>query len=255
MVGAGRAAGVAGLVATGASALRWFVTAVALLFGTCVLPALFFISTTIRYEVEFLPALVLLAVVGILSLERALGGQSLRLCAMRWGWGLLLAFSVAFNLLASAKRCAEAHNNWGITLQGLGQMQEATEQYEQALRISPDYASAHNNLGATLMRQGKVQEAISHYEQALRLKPDDAEAHNNLGAALRRRGQVQEAIGHYEQAVRLKPDFAEAQFNWGVALEQLGRTPEAIQHYEQALRIKPDLTQAQNALARLQARQ
>ncbi|MGO9527166.1 MAG: hypothetical protein ACLP0A_06315, partial [Verrucomicrobiia bacterium] len=42
-----------------ASALRWFVTAVALLVGTCVLPALFFISTTIRYEVEFLPVLVL----------------------------------------------------------------------------------------------------------------------------------------------------------------------------------------------------
>ncbi|MGO9244079.1 MAG: tetratricopeptide repeat protein [Verrucomicrobiia bacterium] len=235
--------------------LRWFVTAVALLFGTCVLPALFFISTTIRYEVEFLPALVLLAVVGILSLERALGSQSLRLCAMRWGWGLLLAFSVVFNLLASAKRCAEAHNNWGITLQGLGQVQEAMEQYEQALRISPDYASAHNNLGAALMKQGKVQEAISHYDQALRLKPDDAEAHNNLGAALRRRGMVQEAIGHYEQAVRLKPDFAEAQFNWGVALEQLGRTPEAIQHYEQALRIKPDLTQGQDALARLHAGQ
>ncbi len=237
------------------SALRWFVTAVALLFGTCVLPALFFISTTIRYEVEFLPALVLLAVVGILSLERALGGQSLRLCAMRWGWGLLLSFSVVFNLLASVEHYAEAHNDLGNALLQVGQDQEAIGHYEQALRISPDYPEAHNNLGFALKQTGRTQEAVEHYEDALRVKPDYAEAHYNLGVALGQAGRMPEAIEHLEQAVRIKPDFAEAHNDLGNALLQVGKNPEAIGHLEQALRIKPDYADAHCnlgvALARL----
>ena len=53
-------------------ALRWFVTAVALLFGICAVTLGLFWSASFRYEVDFLPALVLLAVVGILGFERAL---------------------------------------------------------------------------------------------------------------------------------------------------------------------------------------
>ncbi len=201
--------------------LRWFVTAVALLFGTCVLPALFFISTTIRYEVEFLPVLVLLAVVGILSLERALGSQSLRLCAMRWGWGLLLAFSVAFNLLASVEH----------------------------------YAEAHNDLGNALLQVGRIQEAIGHYEQALRISPDYPEAHNDLGIALAQAGRIPEAIEHWEHALRVRPDFADAHFNLGLALEEMGRRPEAIAQLEQSLKLQPDFAPARNALTRLQTGQ
>ena len=82
-----------------------------LLFGIGALTmSLFFVACT-RYEVEFLPTLVLLAVVGILSLERALAptsesGQAdhpVWRRAVRWGWSLLLGFSVAFNLLVSVE--------------------------------------------------------------------------------------------------------------------------------------------------------
>jgi hypothetical protein len=237
------------------SILRGFVTAVGTLFGICTLPLCLFFAACTRYEVEFLPALVLLAVVGILGLERALAGRPAWRRATRWGWSLLLGFSVAFNLLASVKRSAEAHYDIGVALQGAGQVQEAVGHYERAVRIQPDYTEAQNNLGLALVQLGRLQEAIGHYEQALRINPDDAPVHNNLGAALRRQGRLQEAIGHYEQAVRLKPDFAEAHYNWGVALEQAGRVQEAIGHYEQSLRIKPDFAKARDALARLQASQ
>ncbi|MGO9245544.1 MAG: tetratricopeptide repeat protein, partial [Verrucomicrobiia bacterium] len=63
----------------------------------------------------------------------------------------------------------------------IGKTQEAIGQYEQALRIEPDYVDAHYNLGIALSHIGKIQEAIGQYEQALRIKPDHAKAHNNLG--------------------------------------------------------------------------
>jgi len=245
------------------SGLCVFLAAVAMFFGIGALTVVLFCAAANRYEVEFLPALVLLAVTGILSLERALAptsepglaGQPVWRRAVRWGWSLLLGFSVAFNLLASAERCAEAHYNLGSVLLQQSKEAEAIAHFEQALRLNPDYAEAHVNLGVALSQLGRVQEASEQYEQALRIKPDLAEAHDNLGSALLQGGRIDDAIGQYEQALRVKPDLAEAHYNLGVALEKLGRTQEAIQHYEQALRTKPDFTQAQNALARLQAGQ
>jgi tetratricopeptide (TPR) repeat protein len=272
------------------STLRWFVTAVVLLFGTCALTVGLFWSASFRYEVDFLPALLLLAVIGILGLERALAptsesGQAYQPVwrrAVRWGWGLLLGFSVAFNLLVSVERCAEAHYNlgsvllqqskeaeaiahfeqalrfnpdyaephynYGVALQQLGKVPEAIGHYEQALRLKPDMAEAHNNLGGVLEQAGRVQEAIQHYEQALRINPDYAEAHNNLGGTLFEAGKLEEAIGHYEHALRNKADYADAHFNLGLALMGQGKRQEAIGHYEQALRIRPNDAQVHFSL-------
>jgi tetratricopeptide (TPR) repeat protein len=214
-----------------------------------------------RYEVEFLETLVLLAVIGILSLERALtptsgAGLARQLvwqCAVRCGCGLLLGFSVAFNLLVSDIRCAEAHRNFGVVLSTQGRLPEAIGEFGRALQLNPDYGEAHCKLGNALLREGKMQEAIGHYERALQLNPDDVEAHNNLGFAFVRLGKVEQAISHWEQALRIKPDYAEAHYNLGNALVLVGKVREAIGHYEQALRIKPDFVLVQNALARARA--
>ena len=228
--------------------LRWFVTAVALLSGICALTVGLFYGACARYEVDFLPTLVLLAVVGILSVERALTDRPVRRRALRWGWGLLLGFSVAFNLLAGVEHSAELQTALGNQLLQAGNVSEAFEHYQQALRIDPDYANAHESLGNALVQLGRLPEANVQYQQALRIKPDDPETHYNLGTAFTLEGKTSDAIGQYEQALRVKPDFAEAHYNCGVALEQVGRVPEAIAHYKEALRIKPDLAEAHNNL-------
>jgi tetratricopeptide (TPR) repeat protein len=237
------------------SGLRWFMTAVALLFGTSALTLGFYCGSSFRYEVDFLPSLLLLAVVGIFGVERRLADRSTRRRAARWGWGLLLVFSVVFNLLASVVYYAETHNILGLALLRLDKLQEAAGQFEQALRLKPDYADAHNNLGVAAGRLGRLPEAIGQFEQAVGFNPDNAEAHNNLGFALQQTDKIVEAITHYEQAVRIRPDYAEAHNNLGNALEQTGKLREAVVHYQQALRIKPDYSDARNALARLQSGQ
>jgi tetratricopeptide (TPR) repeat protein len=229
--------------------LRWFVMAVGLLFGICALTIGLFWSANLRYEVDFLPVLVLLAVVGILGVERALVSHRVWLRAARLGWSLLLGFSLAFNLLASVERYAELHCVLGIIFGGQGRLQEAIGQYEQALRIRPDYAEAHNNLGVILERAGRMREAIEHYEEAVRVQPDYAEAHYNLGIDLMGQGRLPEAIGHYERALQIRPNYAEAYNNLGFALMKQGKVPEAIAHYEQAVRLKPDDAEMHNNLA------
>jgi tetratricopeptide (TPR) repeat protein len=237
------------------SILRWFVSAVALVFWIGVLTMGLFYFACVRYEMEFLPALVLLAVIGILGLERALADHPNRRRAVRWIWGVLLGFSVTFNLLASVEYHAAAHTILGVEQFQAGKAPEAIKEYEQALRLDTDYLKAHLNLGMALEQTGRAPEAMEQYELALRLNPDYVKAHRNQGVVLEQTVRVQEVIERYEQALRLKPDDAEAHYNLGNALAQVGRVPEAIEHFQQALRIKPDYTQAQVALARLQARQ
>ena len=146
-----------------------------------------------------------------------------------------------------------AHNNLGLALCRRGRSAEGIAQYEEALRIKPDYAEAYYNLGAALQQVGKLPEAIGQYEQALRINPNYAEAHNNLGIVLSQVGRFAESIAQYEQALRVNPDYAAAHNNLAVALKQTGRFREAIGHYEQALRINPDYAAAYNNLAWLLA--
>jgi len=238
------------------STLSGFLVQVTLVFGICALSLCLFRGANQRYQVDFLPALVLLSVVGVLGLEHALAptsesGRADRPAwrrTARWGWSLLLGFSVVFNLLASVVHYAKIDDDVGITFQHLGRVQEAIERYEHALRLDPECVDAHCNLGNTLFDLGKITEAIQHYEQALRIQPDFAEAHHNLGNALLHLGKVTEAIDHFEQAVRVKPDYVEAHNNLGGAFLQAGRFPEAIAQYEQVLRLRPEYAEAQNNL-------
>lgn len=267
------------------STLRAFLATLALLGTVCAVTLCFFCQAAMRYEVEFLPVVLQLAVVGILGLERALADRLVWRRSVRGGWGLLLSFSVAFNLFAGVAHYAETDNDVGVVLMDEGKIPEAIDHFEQALRINPNYAVAHNSLGVALLQAGKTEEAIEHFQQALRIKPDHAGAHYNLGSALQQTGRIQDAIsqyeqavqinpnladahyklgnalfqegkiedaiGHYEQAQHIKPDFVEAHYNLAAALELVGKSDEAIKEYEQALHLKPDFAEARTALARL----
>ena len=197
----------------GASVLRLFVAATALFFGVCALTVGLFCAASPRYAVDFLPALVLLAVVGILGLERVLAptsesGQACRPAwrrAVRWGWGVLLGFSVAFSVLVSVVNYAHTACGLATVLVTKGRAPEAIRVFEKALRIDPDFADGHYNLGIALAQAGKPPEAIQEYECALRLKPDYADAHVNLGTALAKLGRPEDAIRHFEEALRIEP--------------------------------------------------
>ncbi|MGA3163184.1 MAG: tetratricopeptide repeat protein [Verrucomicrobiota bacterium] len=141
-----------------------------------------------------------------------------------------------------------AHKALGGALFRKGQIDEAINQYQEAIRLKPDYAEAYNNLGTAFQKKGQIDEAINQYQKAIRLTPDYADAHYNLGNALGRKGQVDEAISQFQEAIRLKPDYADAHYNLGIALGRQGQTDEAINQYREAIRLKPDYADAHNNL-------
>jgi tetratricopeptide (TPR) repeat protein len=226
----------------------WFLAAVVLLFVAGAVVINLYYYTAIRFEVEFLPALLLLAVIGILGVERTLAptsesGQASRTSwriLARCGWGLLLGFSVASTLLATVVQCAEEHANLGTYYVMRGETEKAAAEFAAAVRLKPSFADAHENLAKLLAESGRTTEAIAEYEAALNINPDSADIHNDLGTVLAALGKFDAAIEQYRNALQINPELSDVHYNLAVALAEEGKTPEAITEYEAVIRIKPD---------------
>jgi Flp pilus assembly protein TadD len=234
--------------AEASSILRRFLGAVALLFGMCAMPLALHDSMCIRYEVDYAAWLVLLAVIGVLAVERALAGQPAWRRAARCGWGLLLAFSVVFNLLASCEMQAESNLIVGRDLVLTGRVDEGNAHLQKALELEPEDMEVHGALGSYLLQMGRLDEAIIQYQEALRVKPDDMEVHYCLGCIFLHKGQVDEAITEFQTTLRIWPDYAEGHSSLGDALLQKGKVDEAMAEIQKALQIRPDYAEAHNSL-------
>jgi tetratricopeptide (TPR) repeat protein len=169
---------------------------------------------------------------------------------------------------------AQAHFNTGLAFHQKGQMAQAQEAYNQALKLQADHfealhlsgviaaqtknftqalglidkalaihagnVSAWNNRGNTLRDMKRFQDAIESYDKALTLKPDYAEAYYNRGNVLRDSGQYAAAVDSYDRAIGLRSDYAEAHNSRGNALRDLLQPQAALQSYEKAISLKSD---------------
>ena len=193
------------------SALRWFIGAVFFLFAASALTLCLFFAAGSAYLPDFLPALMLLAAVGILGLERAVAGSPIWRRAARWSWCLLLIYSVAINVIASVKAHADGNYFKGNSFVHQGRVDEAIECFEKAVAMEPQNAVFHIGLGDAYVRKGMPFEAMAHYQKALEIEPKNAEAQYDLGCSFMWMGRSDEAIGHFQEALKSDPDFAAGQ--------------------------------------------
>jgi tetratricopeptide (TPR) repeat protein len=143
----------------------------------------------------------------------------------------------------------DTENNIGAANLQRGNIDEAITHLQQAVEKSPGHADAHINLGNALLQKGDPDSAIKEYSATLELRCDHAESHYSIANALRRKGHLEQAIVHYRKALELRPDYADAHNNLGNALRQQGRIEEAMHEYEAALKSQPQFLLAENNLA------
>jgi tetratricopeptide (TPR) repeat protein len=84
-------------------------------------------------------------------------------------------------------------------------------------------AVAFYGRGTAYYEKGRYGRAIREYDEAIRLNPDFAEAFNSRGTAYHAKGQYNRAIRDYDEAIRLKPDYADAINNRSQAQKERGK--------------------------------
>ena len=146
--------------------------------------------------------------------------------------------------LAVTSRNFMAHDGFGAQLANRGRLDEAIDQFQKALNITPGFPEIETNLIIALMKKGRTNEAIPHLQALLKQIPNDAQAHYNLGNALLKKGDSQGAIAGYEKALSIQVRYPAAHYNLGIALDQNGRIDEAIAHYQEAVQEDPHYAQA-----------
>jgi tetratricopeptide (TPR) repeat protein len=126
---------------------------------------------------------------------------------------------------------AATHFAYAHLLERQGNLEQAVEQYRQALDETPNFVSGRNSLGIALNKLGRHAEAIAEFQKAIHDAPNSALLHNNLGFSLYLEGRFEEAAGELKQAIALKPDFPRAHMNYGVVLAALSQYDQALTEF------------------------
>ena len=131
-----------------------------------------------------------------------------------------------------------AFHNRGIEYHKKGLYDRAIAEYNQAIKLNPDYTSAFYNRGRAYAKKGLYDRAVTDFDAAIKLKPDHALAFNNRGRAYAKKGLYDQAIADFYAAIRLKPDYALAFDNRGRIYAKKGLHDRAEADFTRARELK-----------------
>jgi protein O-mannosyl-transferase len=135
---------------------------------------------------------------------------------------------------------AEAHNRLAVALATQGKLDESIKYLRDSLELESSArirSETHFYLGTVLARQGELGQAREHFEQALKIRPNFVEAQHSLGKVWAAQGNLTKAIEYFREAIRFDPEFAEAHESLGRALVLQGKRDEAAKHYQIAVQL------------------
>jgi predicted O-linked N-acetylglucosamine transferase (SPINDLY family) len=146
--------------------------------------------------------------------------------------------------LALSPDFASAHANRGVALLALGRREDGVASFRRAVEIDSQHINGWHGLGNALGAQNDMVGAEAAFRKVLTIHPGYYEARNNLGQALQRQGRMDEAIEAYREAASQAPESALITYNLGVATQLSGQPAEALPHYRRALELQPDYVKA-----------
>jgi len=107
---------------------------------------------------------------------------------------------------------SDAHLALAVAYDRLGQDDAADIQFREALRLQPDLAAAHTNYGSFLCKGGRVEEAEQQFRQAVSIPgyPGADVAYTNAALCVMRHGAPERADGYFSKALEVNPQFSPA---------------------------------------------
>jgi tetratricopeptide (TPR) repeat protein len=111
-----------------------------------------------------------------------------------------------------------------------------------------DLAGLYINRGYEYKQKKDYDHAIQDYDQAIKINPNFAQAFNNRGVVYYFKGQYDRAIRDYDQAIKIDPNTVSAAYkpfySRGLVYYHKGQYDRAIQDFDQAIKRDPNHTDA-----------
>jgi len=118
-------------------------------------------------------------------------------------------YRVALQLVSDSREAAQAHNNLGALYMSEQQYQNATAEFDAAIKLNPSEYNSYIGRGRIELQQFSYDAAIRDFARAAQIS-ETPEAFFRLGNAFEFKGEKQKAAAAYEAALQLAPGFGEA---------------------------------------------
>jgi tetratricopeptide (TPR) repeat protein len=122
------------------------------------------------------------------------------------------AFPEFQKLIAEHPATPWLHYAYGDALDSLSRYDEAKEQMQAELKVSPQNALCWIRIASIDVRQHLPEDALKAAQSAVTIAPESAEAHYELGRAWLESGDTQKSIEELEKANGIKPNSPEIHF-------------------------------------------
>src|SRR5581483_2838642 len=135
-----------------------------------------------------------------------------------------------FQKSREASRAMAAHSeavlqtNRAIDFLKHGQVNEAAEALQAALKAEPGFAEANEYMGITQSALGNWRGANQAFQTALQVSPSDPDIHLNYGVSLEKQREWLRAATEFESVLSLRPGHPQAACRLADALERAGDT-------------------------------
>jgi type IV pilus assembly protein PilF len=136
------------------------------------------------------------------------------------------------------RKNAEAWEKLGLAYAAKGAIELAEKAFLRSLRLE-ERAEARNNYGLMLTGLGRYDEAIEEYQAAVDniSYRNTALALNNMGHAFYMKGDYLAAASRYEDAIRRAPNLCIARFNLGLVRNSTGEDDLALESFRQVIEL------------------
>jgi TolB-like protein/Tfp pilus assembly protein PilF len=142
---------------------------------------------------------------------------------------------------------AAAHASRGLVHSLSGRDAEAEDSFRTSLRLDPNLFEGHYFFARHCFSKGQLQQAAELYEAAMRVRPDDyqspliaAQIYDDLGRHETARQIRQSGIDIAERHLSLHPDDARALYMGASGLVAVGQNRRARERADRALALQPD---------------
>ena len=148
-----------------------------------------------------------------------------------------VADTVEFAASTGAHKNATALNQQGLAKENLGDWEGAMGDYNQAIRLDPNYSAAYDNRGNVKRQKGDLNGAMADINQAIRLNPRNAIAYFNRARVKEKKGDLNGAIADFNQAISLKPNYSAAYRDRGEVKRKKGDINGANADFSEAIKL------------------